>query len=149
MEVILKQDIPNLGYKDDVITVKNGYGRNYLIPKGLAILATDTNKKVVAENKKQKAYKEDKIRNEAAKIAKSLENITLKIGAKAGTSGKIFGSVNAIQISQALKDQFNFDIDRKHVEVDGDSIKELGTYKAKVKLHKEVAVEIEFEVFAE
>lgn len=149
MEVILKQDIPTLGYKDDIITVKNGYGRNYLIPKGLAILATDTNKKVVAENKKQKAYKEDKIRNEAAKVAKSLENLTLKIGAKAGTSGKIFGSVNAIQISQALKDQFNFDIDRKHIEVDGDSIKELGNYKAKIKLHKEVAVEIEFEVFAE
>ena len=149
MEVILKQDIPDLGYKDDVITVKNGYGRNYLIPKGLAILATATNKKVVAENKKQKAYKEDKIRNEAAKVAKSLESITLKIGAKAGTSGKIFGSVNAIQIAQALKDQFNFDIDRKHIEVDGESIKELGNYKAKIKLHKEVAVEIEFEVFAE
>jgi len=149
MEVILKQDIPDLGYKDDVITVKNGYGRNYLIPKGLAILATATNKKVVAENKKQKAYKEDKIRNEAAKVAKSLESITLKIGAKAGTSGKIFGSVNAIQIAQALKDQFNFDIDRKHIEVDGESIKELGNYKAKIKLHKEVAVEIDFEVFAE
>ena len=149
MEVILKQDIQNLGYKDDIITVKNGYGRNYLIPKGLAILATDSNKKVVAENKKQKAYKEDKVRNEAAKIAKSLENITLKIGAKAGTSGKIFGSVNAIQISQALKEQFNYDIDRKHIEVDGESIKELGNYKAKIKLHKEVSVEIEFEVFAE
>ena len=149
MEVILKQDIPNLGYKDDIITVKNGYGRNYLIPKGLAILASESNKKVVAENKKQKAYKEDKVRNEAAKVAKSLENITLKIGAKAGTSGKIFGSVNAIQISQALKDQFNFDIDRKHIEVDGESIKDLGNYKARIKLHKEVAVEIEFEVFAE
>ncbi len=149
MEVILKQDVPNLGYKDDVITVKNGYGRNYLIPKGLAILATGTNKKIIEENKKQKAYKEDKIRNEAEKVAKSLENLTLKIGAKAGTSGKIFGSVNAIQISQALKDQFNFDIDRKHIEVDGDSIKELGTYRAKIKLHKEVSVEIDFEVFAE
>lgn len=149
MEVILKQDIPDLGYKDDIITVKNGYGMNYLIPKGLAILATETNKKVVAENKKQKAYKEDKVRNEAAKVAKSLESITLKIGAKAGTSGKIFGSVNAIQIAQALKDQFNFDIDRKHIEVDGESIKELGNYKAKIKLHKEVSVEIEFEVFAE
>jgi large subunit ribosomal protein L9 len=149
MEVILKQDIQDLGYKDDIIHVKNGYGRNYLIPKGLAILATESNRKVVAENKKQKAYKEDKVRNEALKVAKTLENITLKIGAKAGTSGKIFGSVNAIQISQALKDQFNYDIDRKHIEVDGDSIKDLGTYKAKLKLHKEVAVEIDFEVFAE
>ncbi len=149
MEVILKQDVPNVGYKDDVVTVKPGYGRNYLIPKGLAILATGTNKKVMAENKKQKAYKEEKVKNEAMTIAKALENIKLKIGAKAGTSGKIFGSVNAIQISQALKDQFNFDIDRKHIDVDGESIKELGEYKAKVRLHKEVSVELDFEVFAE
>jgi large subunit ribosomal protein L9 len=149
MEVILKQDVPNVGYKDDVVSVKPGYGRNYLIPKGLAILATETNKKVMAENKRQKSFKEEKIKNEAATIAKALENLKLKIGAKAGTSGKIFGSVNAIQISQALKDQFNFDIDRKNIEVDGDSIKELGEYKAKVRLHKEVNVEIQFEVFAE
>jgi large subunit ribosomal protein L9 len=149
MEVILKQDIPNVGYKDDIVTVKNGYGRNYLIPQGLAILATGTNKKVVAENKKQKAYKENKVVNEAQTIAKALEIINLKIGAKAGTSGKIFGSVNAIQIAHALKEQFNFDIDRKNIEVDGESIKELGNYKAKIKLHKEVHVEIDFEVFAE
>jgi len=149
MEVILKQDIPNVGYKDDVITVKNGYGRNYLIPQGLAILATDTNKKVVAENKKQKSYKDEKVKNEALTIAKALEVVNLKIGAKAGTSGKIFGSVNAIQIAHALKEQFNFDFDRKNIEVDGESIKELGNYKAKVKLHKEVSVEINFEVFAE
>jgi large subunit ribosomal protein L9 len=147
MEVILKQDIENLGYKDDIVTVKNGYGRNYLIPQGFAILATVTNKKVVAENKKQKSYKEDKIRNEATTIAKTLETLTLKIGAKAGTSGKIFGSVNAIQIAQALKEQFNFEFDRKNIEVDGESIKELG--KAKVKLHKEISAEVSFEVFAE
>ena len=149
MEVILKQDIANLGYKDDIVTVKNGYGRNYLIPQGFAILATGTNKKVVAENKKQKSYKEEKIRNEAMTIAKTLETLTLKIGAKAGTSGKIFGSVNAIQIAHALKEQFNFDFDRKNIEVDGDSIKELGSYKAKVKLHKEISAEVSFEVFAE
>jgi len=149
MQVILKQDIANIGYKDDIVTVKDGYGRNYLIPKGLAILATETNKKVIAENKKQKSYKEEKIRNEALTIAKTLETIKLKIAAKAGTSGKIFGLVNAIQIAQALKDQFNFDFDRKNIEVDGDSIKELGTYKAKVKLHKEIQAEIEFEVFGE
>jgi large subunit ribosomal protein L9 len=149
MEVILKQDVNNVGYKDDIVTVKNGYGRNYLIPQGLAILATVTNKKVMAENKKQKSYKDDKVRNEALTVAKTLETINLKIGAKAGTSGKIFGSVNAIQISQALKEQFNFDLDRKNIEVDGDSIKELGNYKAKIKLHKEVSVEIDFEVFAE
>jgi len=149
MEVILKQDIPNVGYKDDIVTVKNGYGRNYLIPKGLAILATETNKKVIAENKKQKSFKEEKIKDEAMTIAKALEKISLKIGAKAGTSGKIFGSVNAIQIAQALKDQHKFDFDRKQIEVDGESIKELGTYKANIKLHKEVSVEIDFEVFAE
>ena len=149
MEVILKQDVANVGYKDDIVTVKNGFGRNYLIPQGLAILATETNRKIVAENKKQKSYKEEKIRNEAMTIAKTLETITLKIGAKAGTSGKIFGSVNAIQIAHALKEQFNFDFDRKQIEVDGDSIKELGSYKAKVKLHKEIAAEINFEVFAE
>jgi len=149
MEIILKQDIANIGYKDDIVTVKNGYGRNYLIPQGLAILATGTNKKVVAENKKQKSYKDDKVRNVALTVAKALETINLKIGAKAGTSGKIFGSVNAIQIAQALKEQFNFDLDRKNIEVDGDSIKELGNYKAKIKLHKEVSVEIDFEVFAD
>jgi len=149
MEVILKQDVANVGYKDDIVTVKNGFGRNYLIPQGLAILATGTNKKVIAENKKQKSYKDDKIRNEAMTVAKALETINLKIGAKAGTSGKIFGSVNAIQIAQALKEQFNFDLDRKNIEVDGESIKELGNYKAKIKLHKEVSVEIDFEVFAE
>jgi large subunit ribosomal protein L9 len=149
MEVILKQDVPNVGYKDDIVTVKNGYGRNYLIPQGLAILATGTNKKVIAENKKQQSYKADKARNEAMTVAKALETINLKIGAKAGTSGKIFGSVNAIQISHALKEQFNFDIDRKNIEVDGESIKELGNYKAKIKLHKEVSVEIDFEVIGE
>ena len=149
MEVILKQDVANVGYKDDIVTVKNGFGRNYLIPQGMAILATETNRKVVAENKKQKSYKEDKIRSEATTIAKTLETLTLKIGAKAGTSGKIFGSVNAIQIANALKEQFNFEFDRKQIEVDGDSIKELGTYKARVKLHKEIAAEVNFEVFAE
>lgn len=149
MEVILTQDVANVGYKDDIVTVKNGYGMNFLIPKGLAILATETNRKVVAENKRQKSFKEEKIRGEAMNIAKTLETLTLKIGAKAGTSGKIFGSVNAIQIAHALKEQFNFEFDRKQIEVDGDSIKELGTYKAKVKLHKEISAEVEFEVFAE
>ena len=149
MEVILKQDIQNVGYKDELVKVKNGYGRNYLIPQGLAVLATETNKKVLAENKKQKAFKEEKIKNEALALGKSLEKLELKIGAKAGTSGKIFGSVNAIQIAQALKEQFNYDIDRKQIHVDGESIKELGKYTAKVRLHKEVTIEIEFEVFAE
>ena len=149
MEVILKQDINNLGYKNDVIKVKNGYGRNYLIPKGLAITATETNKKIVAETQKQRAFKDEKIFKSAEELAKALNNVTVKIGAKAAESGKIFGSVNAIQIAQALKEQFNFEVDRKRIHVDHEHIKELGTYKAKVTLHKDLHVEINFEVFAE
>jgi large subunit ribosomal protein L9 len=149
MEVILKQDIPKLGYKNDLITVKNGYARNYLIPKGLAVLATETSKKVLAEVKKQKAHKEEKILKEAETLAKALEKITVKIAAKAGTSGKIFGSVNDIQIVNAIKDQHNFEIDRKDIHFDGEAIKELGEYTAKIKLHKEVSVDLKFEVFAE
>ena len=149
MDIILKQDIPNLGYKNDIITVKNGYARNYLIPKGLAILADKSSRKILAEVIKQRSFKEDKIRKEAETLAKALETISLRIAAKSGTSGKIFGSVNAIQISQALKDQFNYDVDRKLIEVDGESIKELGNYKAKVKLHKEVTFDLNFEVFSE
>ena len=149
MEVILKQDVPNLGYTNEKINVKPGYARNFLIPQGIAILATETNKKILAENLKQKAFKEDRVRNEAEELAEGLKNITVKIGAKAAESGKIFGSVNAIQIAQALKDQFKFDIDRKKIHVDGEHIKELGTYKARIILHKEVQLEINFEVFAE
>ncbi len=149
MEIILKQDIPNLGYKNDLINVKDGYARNYLIPKGMAILATKTNKKVLSEVTKQKAFKEEKIIKEAETIAKALENIELKIGAKAGTSGKIFGSVNVLQIAAALKEQHKMDIDKKIIHVDGESIKELGTYTATVNLHKDISVELKFEVIAE
>ena len=149
MEIILKKDIPNLGYTNDLIKVKDGFARNYLIPKGMAILATESNKKIRSEVLKQKSYKEEKIRKEAETLAKAIENITVKIGAKAGTSGKIFGSVNTIQIANAIKDQFKFDIDRKKIIVDGESIKELGTYTAKINLHKEIKVDIKFEVFAE
>jgi large subunit ribosomal protein L9 len=149
MEVILKQDVPNLGYANEKVSVKPGYGRNYLIPNGIAILATETNKKVVAEVLKQKAHKEAKIKGTAEEMAKGLQNILLKIGAKAAESGKIFGSVNTIQIAQALKDQYNFEIDRKKIRVEHEHIKELGTYKAKVTLHKDVQVEVSFEVFAE
>ena len=149
MQVILMEKMTNLGQLGDVVKVKNGYARNFLIPKGLAIPATETNKKILAENLKQKAHKEDKIRNSAEELAKALTGLTVKIGAKAAESGKIFGSVNAIQIAQALKDQFKFDVDRKKIHVDGEHIKELGTYKAKIILHKEVQVEISFEVFAE
>ena len=149
MEVILKQDVPNLGYTNEKVNVKPGYARNFLLPQGIAILATETNKKILAENLKQRAFKADKILNEAEELAKGLKDITVKIGAKAAESGKIFGSVNAIQIAQALKDQFKFDIDRKKIHVDGEHIKELGTYKARIILHKEIQLEINFEVFAE
>jgi len=149
MEVILTQDVPNLGYINEKVNVKPGYARNFLIPKGMAIIATPTNKKILAENLKQKAFKADKILNSAEDLAKGLKDITVRIGAKAAESGKIFGSVNALQIAQAIKDQFNFDIDRKKIHVDGEHIKELGTYKAKIILHKEVQLDINFEVFAE
>ena len=149
MEVILKKDIQGMGHANDLIVVKNGYGRNYLIPKGLAVLATTSNKKVLAENTKQKAFKEDKIKKESETLAKAIENITVKIGAKAATTGKIFGSVNALQIADAIKEQFNYEVDRKKIFVDGDSIKEIGAYTATVKFHKDISVNINFEVFAE
>jgi len=149
MEVILREDIPGVGYKNDLVNVKNGYARNYLIPKGMAVLATETAKKVLAEDKKQKAHKEEKILKEAEELGKALEALKVKIAAKAGTSGKIFGSVNDVQLVNAIKEQHNFDIDRKDINVDGDSIKELGEYTAKIRLHKEVVAEVKFEVFAE
>ena len=148
MEIILKQDIDNLGYENDKVKVKSGYARNYLIPKGLAILATETNKKVLAEVQKQKSFKEEKLRSEAETTAKLLNKIELKIGAKAGTSGKIFGSVNAIQIAEALKEK-GHTIDRRKIDVDGDSIKEVGNYKAIVKLYKDIKAEVMFDVVAE
>ena len=149
MEVILIQDVANLGYKDDIVKVRNGYGRNYLVPEGFAIAASDTNKKIHAENMKQRAFKLEKIKGQAEDIAKGLVDITVKIGAKAGANGKIFGSVNAIQIAEALKEQFNIEIDRKKITIVGEHIKELGTYTAKINLHKDVKVEISLEVIAE
>jgi large subunit ribosomal protein L9 len=149
MEVILKQDVANLGYANEKVNVKPGYARNYLIPQGMAIPATAANIKVHAENLKQKSFKEQRVIKDADELAKALKNLTVRIGAKAAESGRIFGSVNTIQIAQALKDQFNLDIDRKKIHVDQEHIKELGTYKAKINLHKEVSTEITFEVFAE
>ena len=148
MEIILKQDIDNLGFENDVVKVKSGFARNYLIPKGLAILATETNRKVLTEVQKQKSFKEEKLRAEAETTAKLLDKLTLKIGAKAGTSGKIFGSVNAIQIAEVLKDK-GYEIDRRKIDVDGDSIKDLGSYTATVKLYKDIKAEVKFEVVAD
>ncbi len=148
MEIILKEDIPTLGYKNDIIRVKDGYGRNYLIPKGLAIQATVSAKKIHSENQKQRAHKEEKIKNEALALAGKLEGLTLKIGAKTSTKGKIFGSVNNIQIAEALQKD-GFEIDRKLIKIVDDQIKNVGTYKATIKLHKEVSVDLEFEVVSE
>jgi large subunit ribosomal protein L9 len=149
MEIILKKDVTDLGYAHDVVTVKDGFARNFLIPQGQAVMATEPNKKINAEDLRQKSFKAQKTRLEADVVAKSLENVTVKIGAKAAETGKIYGSVNAIQIADALRDQFKIDIDRKKIHVDGDSIKETGSYTASIRLHKELQVNINFEVIAE
>jgi len=149
MKIILKQDITGLGYKNDLLTVKDGYGRNYLIPKGLAIIANESSVKQLTELKKQQAFKEEKIKKEADAIAQALEGVALKIAVKASSTGKIFGSVNNIIVATAIKEQKNLEIDRKKINLDGDSIKEVGQYKAVVKLHKDVAVELELDVVAE
>lgn len=148
MEVILKTDVAKLGHKDDIITVKNGYGRNYLIPQGIAILATESAKKVLAENLKQRAHKLEKIKQDAVELAAKMEGLSLTIGAKASSTGKIFGSVNTIQIAEALK-KAGFEIDRKIILIKDENIKDLGKYKATIKLHREVKVDIDFEVVAE
>jgi len=148
MEIILKEDIQNLGHKNDIVTVKNGYGRNYLIPKGLAVIANASAKKMHEENIKQRAHKEEKIKNEAQEIANKLEKVTLTVGAKTSSTGKIFGSVNTIQLAEALKEK-GYEIDRKNISIPEDQIKEVGKYTATVKLHKEVSVDIEFEIVAE
>ncbi|MBG0782941.1 MAG: 50S ribosomal protein L9 [Bacteroidales bacterium] len=149
MEVILKQDIANLGYTNDIVSVKDGYARNYLIPNKMVIIANETNRKVLEELKRQQSFKEEKIKNEALEIAKALEGMQLRIAVKAGTSGKIFGSVNSVMIAKAIKEAKNIELDRKRIHLNEDAIKELGSYKAKIKLHKEVQLDVDFEVFAE
>lgn len=147
MEVILKQDVKGLGYKDDKVTVANGYGRNFLLPKGMATLATDSAKKMHAEVLKQRAFKEDKLRKEATANVEKLAGVSIKVGAKAGESGKIFGSVTNIQIAEALHSA-GFNVERKNIEISSD-IKQLGTYSAKVRLFKEISATVNFEVVAE
>ncbi len=148
MEVILKQDVNKVGQKDDVVTVKDGYGRNFLIPRGFAVAATASEKKMHKENLRQRAHKEEKIKIAAQEIAEKLTGIKLVVGAKTSTSGKIFGSVNTIQIAESLKEK-GFDIDRRNITLPEDQIKEVGNYKAIVKLHREVKVEIDFEIKGE
>ena len=148
MEIILLQDIQTLGSKDDIVTVKDGYGRNYLIPQKMAIVANTTSKKVLAENIRQRAHKEAKLKAEAQALAAQLQGKVVIIGAKTSSSGKIFGSVNTIQLAEAIN-KLGFEIDRKQIKISEDSIKEVGTYSARIKLHKEVTVDFGFEVVSE
>jgi large subunit ribosomal protein L9 len=143
MEIILIQDVNKLGQKDDLVNVKAGYGRNFLIPRGFAVAATSSAKKMHTEN-----HKEEKIRIAAQEIAGKLAGVKIVVGAKTSTSGKIFGSVNTIQIAESLKEK-GFDIDRKNITLPEDQIKEVGNYKAVIKLHRDVKVEIEFEIKGE
>ncbi|MFM2292123.1 MAG: hypothetical protein RIS29_1936 [Bacteroidota bacterium] len=147
MEIILKEDVINLGYKGDIVKVKDGYGRNFLIPTKKAILATASAKKMLAEDLKQRAHKLERLKNEAIELAEKVKDLTLTVGAKTSTTGKIFGAVGPIQIADAFE-KAGYTVDRK-VIVLKDAVKEIGSYKATLKLHKEVTVEVAFEVVAE
>jgi large subunit ribosomal protein L9 len=148
MEIILKQDVDNLGHKNDIVTVKDGYANNYLIPKGMAIMATPSTKKMYEEIARQRAHKEAKEKEKAEELARKLEGLTLEIGAKTSSKGKIFGSVNTLQIAEELT-KHGIEVDRKDIEIKDEPVKEVGTYTATVKLHKQVNREITFEVKGE
>ena len=149
MEIILKQDVVNLGYKDDVVTVKNGYANNYLLPLGLAIIATPTNKKILAETLRQRAFKEEKIRKDAETLKAALDGQNVRIAAKVGENGQLFGAINNIQIADALKAQYNYDVERKKIVVDGSKIKEVGTYTALVNIYRDIKATLNLEVVNE
>ncbi|MBQ4420696.1 MAG: 50S ribosomal protein L9 [Synergistales bacterium] len=150
MEIILKQDVNHVGYKDEIVTVKDGYANNYLLPQGLAIIATPSAKKVLAENIRQRARKEEKLREESAAFAEKINAIEgLKITTKAGENGKIYGSVNSIQLADAIKAQFDIEIDRKKIFIKGEAIKEVGKYNATVNVYKDIKAEFAFDVIAE
>ncbi|GAA0875275.1 50S ribosomal protein L9 [Wandonia haliotis] len=148
MELILKKNVDKLGYKDDVVTVKPGYGRNFLIPQGYAILATPSTLRAHEEMLKQRSHKETKVKEEAQALAAKLDGLTVTIGAKVGENGKIFGSVNTIQLADALK-KMDIDIDRKSLKIKDEPIKDAGTYEAEANLHKEVKQVFHFEVVGE
>ncbi len=149
MEIILKQDIPNLGHKDDIVTVRNGYASNHLIPQGFATMATSSAKKVHAENLRQRAHKEAKIREEAEALAAKLEGVQVTLATKVSSTGKIFGSVNNIQVAEALAAK-GFVIDRRDIAIEGESnIKEIGMYNATVKCHREIKANIKIEIIGE
>lgn len=149
MEIILKQDVDLVGYKNDLLTVKNGYARNYLIPNGFAVLATESAKKVRAEDLKQRAHREAKLIEEATKLLAKIQGADIKVGAKAGEGDKIFGSVNSIQVAEAIKTAIGAEVDRKKIGLKEATVKTLGKYMASIKLHKEVEGEFEFEVVGE
>jgi len=148
MDVILKKDVDKLGYKDELVSVKPGYARNYLIPNGMAIAATRSEKKVLEENMRQRAHKEAKIKDEAEKVAAALAEQTIKIGAKVGEKGKIFGSVNTIQLADALE-AAGHKVERNRISIKQEPIKEIGLYEAEVVLHKDIVQTIKFEVVGE
>jgi large subunit ribosomal protein L9 len=148
MEIILKQDVENLGYRDEMVDVKPGYARNFLIPRGMAVFATPSQKRMLEETIRQRAHKEEKVQNEANALAAKLEKETIKIGAKVGENGKIFGSVNTIQLADALKEA-GHTIDRKDISIKNEPIKEIGTYEAEVTLYKNMKQTISFEVVGE
>jgi large subunit ribosomal protein L9 len=149
MEIILKKDVENLGYTHDIVKVKHGYARNYLIPQGFAILATPSARKELAEIIRQKAHKQAKLINDAETLAKALEHVTVKIAVKANEDGKIFGSVTNATIAEALTEQYKYEVDRKLIIVPDNHIKTLGDYEVKVKLFKDVVPAIKVEVTAE
>ncbi|HQL70566.1 MAG: 50S ribosomal protein L9 [Bacteroidales bacterium] len=148
MEIILKQDVANLGHKDDIVKVKDGYANNFLIPQGMAVMATASAKKMHTENMKQRAHKEEKLRADAQSFASKITASAFKVGAKVSSTGKIFGSVNTIMLAEALKNA-GFEVDRKNIKIKEEDVKEVGMYHASVKLYKDIKVEIEFEVVAE
>ncbi len=149
MEIILLQDVTNLGYKDDIVNVKNGYANNYLLPQGMAIIATATNRKIHAENMRQRAFKEEKLRKDAQTLQAAVDGKSVRLVAKVGENGHLFGSITADQIAEALKEQHNYDIDRKKIVVDGAKLKEVGTSTAVINIYKEIKAQVNVEVVAE
>tara|TARA_B100000927_G_scaffold274949_1_gene254570 strand:+ start:208 stop:660 length:453 start_codon:yes stop_codon:yes gene_type:complete len=148
MQIILKENIENLGFKDDLVKVKNGYGRNYLIPQGKAILATASAKKVLEENLKQKAFKEKKIIQDANKLGEKLMTLDIKISSKVGSGDKLFGSVSAPDLAKAF-DKQGYEIEKNAISIPGKTIKRLGSYQARIRLHREVSIQFPFEVIPE
>ena len=148
MQIILKENIENLGFKDDLVKVKNGYGRNYLIPQGKAVLATASAKKILAENLKQKAFKEKKIIDNAKALGEKLTDLVIKIPSKVGSGEKLFGSVSAVDLVKMFESQ-GHEIDKNSIAIPGKTIKRIGSYEAKIRLHREVSIQFPFEVIPE